>query len=349
MSASYVYAGAGMWRGGSVSGAFRLELGADRFEPLKTGLPDPASVHCITVHPQNPELVFIGTQDGPFVSADRGDHWHRPDFPEPGMPIWSILVHPSEPRRIYAGAAPVAIFLSEDGGEEWRLLSRPELPERAPMPFACRVMRLAIDPAAPRDIFATIEVNGVMRSHDGGESWVDCNRGLVQLAEQPRLKSNLVSGADAEGMLDGHAICVSPADPGAVFLACRMGLFRSGDGGDTWQDIGVGRFSPLTYARDIRPAPQDPRTLYACLSVHATGDTGSLAKSSDLGRSWRRFDHGVNLTATMMNLAVHQRDPEQVYGVARKGQVIGTQDGGKTWHEYRLPAGCEDVYAVACA
>ncbi len=111
-------------------------------------------------------------------------------------------------------------------------------------------------------------------------------------------------------MLDGHAMCISDAAPGAVFMACRMGLFRSDDGAKSWNDIEVGRFSPLTYARDIRPAPQDPTHLYACLSVHATGNTGSLAKSDDLGTSWRRIDHGVPIHATFMQLALHAGDAE---------------------------------------
>jgi len=348
MPASYIFAGAGTWRGGSLAGVFRHPVGDGAWEHLKNGLPDPASVHTIVVHPQDPDLVYIGTQDGPYYSTDRGTHWHRPDFPDRGVQIWSILVHPNEPHTIFAGAAPVAIYRSDDSGEHWQLLSRPSLPERVKMPFACRVMRIALDPSRPCDLYAAIEVGGVMRSRDGGESWSDCSAGLVRLADEPRLKSKLVSDTEAEGMLDEHALCMSAADPGAIFLACRMGLFRSGDGGDEWQDLAVSRFSPLTYARDIRPAPQDPRTLYACLSVHATGDTGSLAVSRDLGQSWQRIDHGVKVRATMMNLALHPRDPLQVYGVARNGQVIGTQDGDASWHEYKLPPGCEDVYSIAC-
>lgn len=348
MADSFVYAGAGIWRGGSLAGAFRRRVGNGGFEKLGNGLPDPASVHTVAVHPEHPERVYLGTQDGPYLSEDRGAHWRRPDFPDCGVQIWSILVDPQQPETIFAGAAPVAIYKSGDGGAHWRLLARPALPERAKMPFACRVMRIALDPGDPRALYAAIEVNGVMTSRDGGASWSDSSRDLLRLAEQPRLKSRLVSDTEAEGMLDGHALCTSAAAPGTIFLACRMGLFRSADGGERWEDIEVGRYSPLTYARDIRPAPQNPTALYACLSVHATGDTGSLAKSDDLGRSWRRIDHGVPLRATMMQLALHTRDPDQVYGIARNGQVIGTQDGGKSWREHRLPEGCADCYAVAC-
>jgi putative hemolysin len=50
----------------------------------------------------------------------------------------------------------------------------------------------------------------------------------------------------------------------------------------------------------------------------------------------------------MMSMAVHGKDPDQVYCAARGGQVFGTQDDGKSWQEYPLPDGIGDVYAVNC-
>lgn len=348
MAATNIYAGAGKWRGGSNSGVFRFTAGDGRCEQLKTGLPDKVSVQAITVHPLDPNIVFIGTEDGPYVSSDRGAHWAKPDFPDQGVQIWSILVHPGAPRTILAGGSPVSVYRSDDGGERWRRIAKPPIRERAKMEFACRMMRLALDPKKPDDIFGVVEVNGVMRSRDGGASWTDCSDALVAFANEQRYKSRLGSDSEAEGMLDGHAICVSDADPGAVYLANRMGLFRSGDGGDSWTDLEVRRHSPLSYARDIRPAPADPRTLYACLSVHSTGDTGSLCRSRDLGSTWERIDHGPHPAGTFMNLALNAHDPNQVWGVTRPGQVIGTMDGGKSWLEYKLPQGCGDCYAIAC-
>src|SRR5207249_1978377 len=89
-------------------------------------------------------------------------------------------------------------------------------------------------------------------------------------------------------MMDSHALCVSSAWPGTVFLAARMGIFRSTDRGMTWEDMEIRRFSPLTYARDVRVSPHDARTLYACLSPAARSADGSLYRSDDLGQSWRR-------------------------------------------------------------
>jgi photosystem II stability/assembly factor-like uncharacterized protein len=51
----------------------------------------------------------------------------------------------------------------------------------------------------------------------------------------------------------------------------------------------------------------------------------------------------------MMGVALHPRDPDIVFAAARLGQVFGTTDGGATWTESRLPEGCADVYAIACA
>jgi photosystem II stability/assembly factor-like uncharacterized protein len=347
---THIYAGAARWRAkGKYAGVFRAEAGEGRWEHLTRGLPEEVHVQAITVHPQDPNVVFAGTHDGPYRSLDRGEHWEKCAFPDSNMQVWSILVHPMRPQTVFVGTAPVAVYRSDDGGEHFRLMSKPGLPARCEMGFAPRVMRLAVDPQNPDILYAPLEVNGVMRSRDGGESWEDCSDGLIRLSEKPHLKSAIGTKMEAEGMLDIHALCVTPADPGGLFIALRMGLFHSPDRGDTWQDIEVKRYSPLTYARDVRMSPQDPRTLYACLSVEAFGKTGSVCRSDDVGKTWRRFDHDVSPHGTMMNLALNPRDPNQVYSIARGGQAFGTQDGGKTWREYPLPADVSpDCYAIAC-
>jgi photosystem II stability/assembly factor-like uncharacterized protein len=347
-SASRVFVGAGQFTAGSRSGIFR-RVGDGPWELLTKGLPEATQVMAITVHPDDPALLYIGTQDGPYRSSDGGDSWQRLAFPEPGLQVWSILVHPADPRRLYAGTSPVGVFRSDDGGDSWRRLPNAIQPERVKMPVPCRVMRLAADPGRADTLWAAVEVGGVMRSDDGGETWSDCSADLVKLAELPHLKSRIVSDTETEGMLDIHALGVSAALPGTVFLALRMGLFRSADGGRSWQDMEVGRFSPLTYGRDLRVSPHDPRTLYAALSPAARSEDGSLYRSRDLGQTWSRFDHGVKAESTMMGLALHPRDADRAYCVSRTGQVFGTEDGGRAWREDRLPQGVLDVYAIACA
>jgi photosystem II stability/assembly factor-like uncharacterized protein len=168
------------------------------------------------------------------------------------------------------------------------------------------------------------------------------------LSELPHLKSKIVTDTFAEGMLDGHAITISPADPDAVVLAVRMGLFRSVDQGKTWQDMDMKRFSPTTYGRDVKVAPQDPKTMYAALSVAAASHDGGLYRSQDAGKTWARFDK-VQVHGTIMSVGLHQTDPNQVYiGARYQGEVFGTQDGGETWSAMPVPGPVKDIYAVAC-
>jgi photosystem II stability/assembly factor-like uncharacterized protein len=344
---SHVFVGAARVGSHSRGGLFRQAVGNGHWEQLTKGVPDPVDVQAITVHQTQPDLIYLGTRSGLYRSMDGGERWERLGVPE-GVEVWSVLVHPSDPRRLYAGTSPVGIYRSDDAGQTWRRLAGAVQPERIRMSFACRVMRLAADPARPEELYAALEVGGVMRSRDGGETWEDCSAGLVKLAELPHLKSRIQSDSDTEGMLDSHALCVSAARPGTVFLAVRMGLFQSADHGASWRDMEIGRFSPLTYARDVRVSPQDPRTLYACLSPAARSEDGSLYRSQDLGQTWKRFDHGVKADRTMMAVALHPRDPDQVYCVSRSGQVFGTEDGGRSWREHRVPD-VQDVYALACA
>ncbi len=340
---THIYAGAAATKDDGVGGVFRRAAEGGDWQHVF----DKADVHAITVHPKNADVVFIGTKDGPYRSTDHGTHWERLGFPDRDMQVWSILVDRNDPNTVYAGGSPVAVYRSDDGGEHFRRMPEPGLPNRVAMSFPCRVMRFAAHPRKPGDVYATLEVNGAMHSRDGGESWEDCTQDLLRLATEPRLKSRILSDTDAEGMLDGHAIAISDADPDGVILAVRMGLFHSADAGKSWQDMQVSRFSPYTYGRDIRVSPHDPKTLFACLSVAANSQAGALFRSTDTGRTWQRFDT-VAPKSTVMAVAAHDRDSDQVHFVARRGQCFGTTDGGRSWQESKMPAACKDLYALAC-
>src|SRR5215468_7180259 len=308
---SHVYAGAARSMEGTFGGVFRQGVGDDRWENLTSGLPDDTQVHAITVHPDNPDVVYIGTTKGAYRSSNRGARWEKLNLPG-DADIWSVCMHPKNPRIIYAGASPPGVFRSDDGGDSWRKTADPGLPDRVIMGFACRVMRLDVDPNSPDDIYATLEANGAMRSRNRGESWEDCTADLIRFCEEPKYRSRIGSQTEIEGMLDGHALACSAAAPGTVFLANRMGLFKSSNHGDTWEDMEIGRFSPLTYGRDIRTSPLDPKIMYAALSPAARSTDGSVYKSTDVGKTWTRFDHDIKADATMMGVTLHPRDPNQV-------------------------------------
>src|SRR5579875_3081764 len=147
---SHVYVGAARSLGGTLGGIFRQAVGDKEWRHLTNGLPAEADVHAVTVHPQDADIVYIGTTNGVFRSGDGGEHWRR--LPDPDLPA-----------------------------------------DRVIMNFACRVMRLAVDPEYPDEIYATLEANGAMRSRDGGESWEDCTADLIRFCEDPRYRSRIGS------------------------------------------------------------------------------------------------------------------------------------------------------------
>jgi hypothetical protein len=273
---SHVYVGTAARIPGAASGIFRQTVGSDRWEHLDKGLPERMDVQAITIHPTDSNLIYAGSQNGPYRSRDGGASWEKLPFPDENLEVWSILIHPRDSRIMYLGTSPVAVYRSDNGGDSWRKLPRVASPGRVKMNFPCRVTRLAIDPSNPDEIYAGLEVDGVLRSRDRGETWEDIGQDLVTLAQRPHLKSQIASDTENEGMLDTHALTVSSALPGTVFLAVRMGLFRSADRGQTWQDMEIGRFSPLTYARDVVVSPHNPSTLVAALSPAARSTDGSL-------------------------------------------------------------------------
>src|ERR1700736_1204882 len=104
----------------------------------------------------------------------------------------TVYVHPTDPNLVLAGT-PLAVYRSEDSGETWKRLPDPHMPTRCVMPFGLRVMRMAQHPTKPGTIYAALEVGGVMRTTNGGESWKDCSDDLIRLAKLPHLKSKIAS------------------------------------------------------------------------------------------------------------------------------------------------------------
>jgi len=340
----YVYVGTSSRTGGSISGVFRREASNGAWQHLIDGFADDTHVHAVTVHPDDPAVVYAATSTGLYRSRHRGEHWTRLVEPVEGEQMWSVLVHPADHQVILTGCAPLALYRSDNGGDVFRRMPQPAIGERMVGCFPSRIMRLSIDGDT---LFAAMEVNGAMRSDDGGASWVDCSDALVELSRQPFYESALLSKDKAEGMLDVHAVCSAP---GAEYLALRMGLFRSLDRGASWQDLGIGQHAAhLRYGRDIVASPWDSTDLFACVADKARGEAGRLYRSRDSGSTWAQVDHTVTIRTTLMAVGLTAADRRQAHCVSRGGQTFSTLDDGASWREFSLPAGAGAAVAVACA
>lgn len=345
-----LFIGTAVTRPGSVGALYRFANGE---WSTVLGIPTDTGVQALTSHPTQADTLFAAARSGVYKSTDHGKHWQQLDVPSRNEQFWSVALHPTNPQIMFAGTAPVGVYRSDDGGQHWRRVGSAE-----PMPEICdysnakgltsRLMRLCFDPSNPDLMFGACETNGLIVSEDGGETWRDSSRALIELSEQdPSLRSAIITPNDCEGILDGHAVCVTQARPGVVFYACRMGLFTSDDLGKSWRNHDVGRYAPFSYCRDLRVAIDDPNSFYLALSISARSEAGAFYRSSDVCETWQRIDTPVTAQSTIMSINIHATDPNKLIYVTRGGQVIWTEDRGSSWHEQQLPSDAGDAFCCA--
>ena len=153
-----------------------------------------SGAQCIAVDPADPDTVFVGLREGGVRrSVDSGQSWIDCELPEPA--VFSLAVSAAD-GAVYAGTEPSRLFRSDDRGESWRELEALlELPSRPswsfpPRPWTSHVHWIAPSPHDPGLLLVGIELGGLMRSTDGGQSWQDhrpgAQRDVHSLAWHPR-------------------------------------------------------------------------------------------------------------------------------------------------------------------
>jgi photosystem II stability/assembly factor-like uncharacterized protein len=316
------------------AGLYRSLNGDGRWEAIGGNLGTEPHVFAILTDPRRRGHVTVGTHDGIFRSDDAGESWRRLNAPKPDLGVWSLARHPTEPDTLFAGYEPCAIHRSTDDGATWSKLevdvafpavsANPDIPKR--------VISIAVDPSNPQEMYASIEVGGLLRSLDGGARW-----------------RNVIDGIYIdEGFVDIHSVVVNPARAGQLTIATRFGVFRSDDRGDHWRSLDAPLLRPVgSYCRVLRYAPGDANTLYLAAANDFDGDRGAVFISEDNGRSWRPAEPGVALRTPIFGLAVDPNNPDNVLFSSKIGQLVVSRDRGRTWAVNPLPAGAGHVFSIA--
>ena len=326
-SGSVVYAGAlgqGVWRSAD---------GGETFTRACAGMPMEASVRALAVHPDQPGVLYAGTDAGLYRTEDGGDHWERlpaPFDPGNGRPtgtaVWSVLLHPRRPDTLFVGTCPPALYRSPDGGASWEKLDVDIVAECPPIVYS-RVTCLVADPSDADTVWAGIEIEGVRRSTDGGATWQRGDQGLSSR--------------------DIHGMAVVPGEPKTILATTNNDINISRDDGGTWQPQSVRERFGQGYCRGVAAKTDDPLTLFVGNGNGPPGTMGAVQITRDGGRTWRQASLPVPPNSTIWTFATHPADPSLVFCASVSGYLYRTADGGDTWHKCRHEFG--EVRALAWA
>ena len=300
------------------SGLWLSPDGGNTWNRVRDGLTGESRVYGLTVHPAEPRTVFAGAEDGIYKSRDGGQSFTRLDSPM-SCEVWKIAIDPTDPDIIFAGTRPAALYRSTDGGRNWRKLPV-DIVEECPNVGTPRVTALTVDPSDHRNVWAGIEVDGVRRSTDGGDSWSRVTNGVYDLDIHDIAVT--VNG----GTLNG-ATKVLTSTPGEVFV--------SGDLGESWRGLGVRDQFDLRYCRGLAQKADDPETLLVATGDAAVGSTGAIQRSRDGGRSWEKRPLPVEPNSPIWAFATHAADPDLIFACSHYGEVYVTRDAGDSWRKLR--------------
>ena len=311
MTADYVIGvgtvGAGLWLGYRSGQSWRH---------VPNGPPVEGNCRALAVQPHRPEELWAAADRiGLFRSTDHGSTWSRVG-PQIDADIWSIGLDPTDDRRMFLGTCP-GVWRSRDGGESFEELAT-SISADCPIGTS-RTTNVLVDPADPNVVWASVEVDGLHRSTDGGDTWTS----LGALGGEAFY--NDVHGFETVGTPTGRDLLVTTP----------FGLGRSIDHGETFDwhefDAFAGSKLGVAYSRCVR-APWDD-VIVICVGDYVPGRVGALEISRDGGLTWQREHLPVVPNSTMYWLATHPELPGTIVATSLFGQVYVSDDHAATWRK----------------
>jgi BNR/Asp-box repeat len=309
----------------------RLDEGTDGWA-VTPALPD-SGAQCLALDPADPDTVYVGhASGGVSKTTDGGATWSDSRLAE--QQVFSVAVGGVD-GAVYAGTEPSSLFRSDDGGETWtELEGLLELPSRPtwsfpPRPWTSHVRWIAPSPHDADVLLAGIELGGLMRSSDRGESWEDHRPGAQR---------------------DVHSLAWHPHAVGHAYQAGGGGAAWSDDGGETWRPADDGRDRHYTWS--VAVDPEDPDLWYVSASTgpfaaHGRGDPQAYVyrRRND---GWDRLAGGLPEPLPSMPCALVATAERLLAGFA-SGELWESRDRGDTWRTCSLEPGITRLQALVAA
>jgi len=276
-------------------------------------------------------------------SRDGGRTWERSKqlaLPEDsGLTVkaaWHVEPgHADEPSTLYLGVDPATLFRSDDGGESWEpvrgILEHPTRDRWNPGAggLTCHSIQVSTDDR--RRLWVGISAAGTFRSDDRGETWTPQNAGVA---------ADFMPDPYPEVGQCVHKLLSHPARPERLWQQNHCGVYRSDDGGRTWERLD-GNGLPSGFGFPIALDARDPDVAYVIPEegaenrVVADGRLG-VYRTDDGGASWRLLEGGLPERAWtgVLREGMSFDGDGGVYFGTQGGSLWASRDGGETWREW---------------
>jgi photosystem II stability/assembly factor-like uncharacterized protein len=259
----------------------------------------------IQLHPKNPDILYVTTNDYIFKTRDGGKTWSNISKGMSHSRVIAMAVDPSYPATVYAGTKGDAVYKSYDGGQRWTSM-RSGLDDAT---ISSVVNQFVFDPYDSNHIFVATTM-GIFETKTGGGSWMKRMDGMKEV-------------------LMVVSLGMDPTRPAILFAGTSGGVYKTINEGGHWEKANNGLVPPemikssrALNVTSIHVDPFEPDTVYAATLA-------GLFKTTDGAKSWRRI--GESLSDQMIIAMVLDRSKKGVVYIAGRGGVYRSTDGGITW------------------
>ncbi|MGH8127449.1 MAG: WD40/YVTN/BNR-like repeat-containing protein [Gammaproteobacteria bacterium] len=298
--------------------------------------------------PDQPNVFYMDAEDGGvWKSIDSGLTWVSLFKGDENNSLGSLAIAQSNPNIIYAGSGEAGqrpdlstgdgIYKSTDAGKTWQHLGLRD---------GQQIASIVVDPHNPDRLFVAVlghpygpnKQRGIFRSTDGGQTFQKVlykneNTGAAEVAldpSNPKIVYAVLWAARSMPTVIGAGFGLVTKVPGS-------GLYKSTDGGNTWEQIGKGLPTVAQGLGRIRLAiaPGNPNRIYA--SVRA-----GMYRSDDAGQSFHRVSHDPRNSGGFVTVAPN--NPDEVY--VSSTALYRSMNAGKTFTAIRGAPGGNDYHHV---
>lgn len=280
----------------------------------------------------DPVTLWVGTASGGVWKSEDAGITFEPMFDDHTQSIGAVAVDPQDPDTVWVGTGESwvrnsvsrgdGVYKTTDGGDSWTHVGLPD---------SERIAEIRVHPRDSKTVFvcATGRLwsaggeRGVWKTTDGGDSW----------------ENVLEKGADT-GCSDFD---LDPQDPSILYAGMWQfrrspdfftsggpgsGLYKSTDGGATWNELRSGLPEGELGRITVTVAPSRPSTVYAIVEAKET----ALYRSDDVGTSWRRISDASNIQFRPFYFGELKVDPTDHQRIYRPGfSFTVSTDGGKSF------------------